>query len=132
MDSRASSAKRFVGKDTQDGFRHAMQTLQSRVEERGGKMMAVIVEPPGMPLCSGSLMQERCDWLKEDMKTMSDLLTQANVRHTVIHDIWSRSLSDIIRREHSIAQQGMLAMHPSAEGHERIATFIWPFIKDVM
>ena len=95
-------------------------------------MMAVIVEPPGMPLCSGSLMQERCEWLKADMNTMSTLLSEANVRHTVVRDIWSPSLAHIIAREHRIAQQGMLAMHPSTEGHERIATFIWPFIQDVM
>ena len=63
---------------------------------------------------------------------MSLLLTEADVRHMVIRDVWSQSLNNIIAREHGIAQQGMLAMHPSAEGHERIASFIWPFIKEVM
>jgi len=132
MEAMSQKGKRFVGQDTQDGFRHAMSTLQSRIESRGGKMVAVIVEPPGMPLCSGSLMQERCDWLKEDMSTMSELLTEAQVNHRVVSGLWSHSMKNIIQREHGIAKQGMLAMHPSAEGHERIATFIWPFIKEVM
>jgi len=132
MESVQSRGKRFVGQDTRDGFRHAMSTLKSRIEARGGTMAAVIVEPPGMPLCSGSLTQERCDWLKEDMEIMSDLLVEAKVEHRTVSGIWSRSLSNIIEREHGIAQQGMLAMHPSAEGHERLATFIWPFLKDVM
>jgi len=132
MESVQAKDKRFVGQDTRDGFRHAMATLKSRIEGSGGKMVAVIVEPPGMPLCSGSLMQERCEWLKQDMKTMADLLGEAQVDHRTVSGLWSRSFSNIIAREHGIAQQGMLAMHPSAEGHERVATFIWPFIKDVM
>ena len=132
MESISDKGKRFVGRDTRDGFRHAMATLKSRIESRGGKMAAVIVEPPGMPLCSGSLMQQRCDWLKQDMVTMAELLNDAKVEHRVVSGLWSNSMEHIIRREHGIAQQGMLAMHPSAEGHERIATFIWPFLKDVM
>ena len=71
-------------------------------------------------------------WLKEDMKIMSDLLIDASVDHRMVKGLWSRSLDNIIPREHGIAQQGMLAMHPSEEGHEQVATFIWPFIKDVM
>jgi hypothetical protein len=132
MESVQAKGKRFVGQDTRVGFRHAMATLKSRIERRGGTMVAVIVEPPGMPLCSGPLMQDRCEWLKQDMERMSDLLGEANVEHRTVSGLWSRSLSNIIAREHGIAQQGMLAMHPSAEGHERVATFIWPFIKEVM
>ena len=63
---------------------------------------------------------------------MSELLKDARVEHRVVSGLWPKSTEYIIRREHGIAQQGMLAMHPSAEGHERIATFIWPFLKDVM
>ena len=132
MESAQSRGKRFVGKDTRAGFRHAMATLKSRIEAKGGKMAAVIVEPPGMPLCSGSLMQERCDWLKEDMGVMSELLTEAGVEHRVIDGLWPQTTEYIVSREHKIAKQGMLAMHPSAAGHERVATFIWPFVKEVM
>ncbi len=132
MESQASGAKRFVGQETQDAFRHAMTTLKERVEGRGGTLVAAIVEPPGMPLCSGSLMQERCEWLKDDMATMARLLKTADVPHTMVSGIWSRSLEHIVPREHGIASKGMLAMHPSAEGHQRIASFIWPFLEEAM
>ena len=132
IESQSKSEKRFVGQDTRDGFRHAMATLKERIETRGGTLVAAVVEPPGMPLCSGSLMQERCDWLKDDMKTMGELLGEAGVTHTTVSGIWSQSLEHIVPREHGIASKGMLAMHPSAEGHQRIASFIWPFLEKAM
>ena len=77
-------------------------------------------------------MQERCEWLKDDMATMARLLKTADVPHTMVSGIWSRSLEHIVPREHGIASKGMLAMHPSAEGHQRIASFIWPFLEEAM
>jgi len=124
--------KRFVGAATKSGFKRAMGRLKTRIEAKGGVMVVAIVEPPGMPLCSGSLMQARCEWLKEDMRTMADLLKQADVTHMTASGIWSGRLSDIVPREHSIAKRGMLAMHPSAVGHQRISDAIWPMLKDAM
>lgn len=129
MDSRG---KRFVGSDTKSGFRDAMSGLKRRIEARGGVMVAAIVEPPGMPLCSGSLMQERCGWLRDDMETMSALLDQADVTHVMASGLWTGSLEHIVERERGVARQGMLAMHPSELGHERIAEAIWPMVEGAM
>ena len=132
LESRSKNEKRFVGQDTKNGFRNAMETLKGRIESRGGKLVAAVIEPPGMPLCSGSLMQERCEWLKQDMKIMAGLLNEAGVPNTTVSGIWSGSLEYIVPREHGIASKGMLAMHPSAEGHQRIASFVWPFLQQAM
>jgi lysophospholipase L1-like esterase len=123
---------RFVGRDTQVGFQRAMASLKARIEAKGGVMVAAIVEPPGMPLCAGALMQERCGWLREDMATMATLLTAAGITHMTADGLWSGSMEHIIDREHRTAQQGMLAMHPSALGHERIAEAVWPMLKSAM
>ena len=124
--------KRFVGQETQDDFRAAMSELNQRVTASGGRLMVSIVEPPGMPHCSGSLMQERCEWLKADMITMAKLLEDAGVNHTTIQGIWGKGLDHIVPRERGIAQRGMLAMHPSAEGHQQLAQEIWPFMMSSM
>jgi hypothetical protein len=127
-----SKERRFIGEDTQKGFREAMAVLKKRVEGRGGRMVAAIVEPPGMPLCRGTTQEERCRWLRSDMQTMSGLLTEAGVQHKVVSGIWPGSLQDIVSREHAIAKRGLLAMHPSAEGHERISKALWPLLAGAM
>ena len=124
--------KRFVGEETRDNFRSAMAELNRRVAGSGGKLLAEIVEPPGMPHCSGSLMQERCEWLKSDMETMDALLDEVGVPHTSIAGVWPKSLEYIVPREHSMASRGMLAMHPSAEGHRLLAEEVWPFLRSAM
>ena len=124
--------KRFVGQETQDDFRTAMGELNQRVTAGGGRLMVSIVEPPGMPHCSGSLMQERCEWLKADMATMATLLGEAGGTHTTIQGIWGQGMDHIVPRERGIAQRGMLAMHPSAEGHHQLAQEIWPFMMSSM
>jgi len=127
-----SKERRFIGSDTQEGFRDAMADLKKRIEGRGGRMVAAIVEPPGMPLCRGPTQQERCGWLQSDMQTMSALLTEAGVQHKVVSGIWSGNLQDIVSREHAIAKRGILAMHPSAEGHERVGEALWPLLAGAM
>ena len=128
----SQQSKRFVGQETQDDFRSAMAKLNRRVSASGGRLAVSIVEPPGMPHCSGSLMQERCEWLKADMVTMSRLLDQAGVTHQMVQGIWGRSMEFIVPRERGMAQRGMLAMHPSAAGHAKLAEEIWPFLASSM
>ena len=77
-------------------------------------------------------MQERCEWLKADMVTMSSLLDEAGVTHQTIQGIWGNSMDYIVPRERGIASRGMLAMHPSAEGHAKLAEEIWPFMASSM
>ena len=124
--------QRFVGAETQDAFRTAMAELNRRVSDAGGRLVVSIVEPPGMPHCSGSLMQERCEWLKSDMGTMSRLLSEARVTHQTVEGIWGAGFDSIVPREREIARRGMLAMHPSAEGHAKLAEEIWPFLASSM
>jgi lysophospholipase L1-like esterase len=128
----SSDSNRFIGRDTQEGFRRAMGVLKERIEDRGGRLVVAIVEPPGMPMCSGALNVERCGWLREDMATMSALLDQAHVPHTVVSGLWSGRMEDIVREEREIAARGVLAMHPSAEGHERIGQALWPLLAEAM
>ena len=120
---------RFVGAATKDGFQTAMKVLNQRVSSRGGRLAVAIVEPPGMPLCRGALSKSRCGWLYEDISTMSALLTEVGIQHQKIEGIWSGSLSDIVPKEHALAKQGMLAMHPSATGHQIIAEALWPVVE---
>ncbi len=124
--------RRFIGDETREGFRQAMSGLKQRIEGRGGRLVVAIVEPPGMPLCSGAANLERCGWLREDMVTMSELLDEASVHHSVVKGLWSGRLEDIVKAEHAVASKGVLAMHPSAEGHERIGQAIWPAVAEAL
>ncbi len=127
-----SSGRRFIGAETRSGFRRAMMGLKQRIEGRGGRLVVAIVEPPGMPLCSGPTNLERCGWLRDDMATMSELLTAAEVQHSVVQDLWSGQLEDIVEQERTIASKGVLAMHPSATGHERIGEALWPLLSEAL
>lgn len=127
-----SGRGRFVGAATKNGFRTAMTVLNQRVSATGGQLAVAIVEPPGMPLCRGALAQERCGWLKEDIATMSTLLTEAGIQHRTIEGIWTGNLSDIVPKEHALAKQGTLAMHPSASGHKTIANAVWPVLEQAL
>jgi lysophospholipase L1-like esterase len=124
--------RRFVGSATKDSFRSAVSGLNERIAAGGGRLVVAIVEPPGMPLCRGALAQDRCGWLKDDMATMAGLLSEAGIEHSTIAGIWSGRLDDIVPREHALARQGVLAMHPSAAGHQTIADAIWPVLKSAL
>lgn len=125
-------SRRFIGADTQAGFRRAMESVKRRIEGRGGRLKVAIVEPPGMPLCKGPTNLQRCGWLRDDMATMSGLLDDAEVEHTVISGLWSDGLDDIVNAEHEIASKGVLAMHPSAQGHEKIGEALWPLVAEAL
>ena len=131
--SPVSQSKRFVGQETRDDFRSAMAELNRRVSASGGRLAVSIVEPPGMPHCSGSLMQERCEWLKADMVTMSRLLDEAGVTHQMVQGIWGWGMEFIVppRARDGSARHARDAPKCTA-GHAKLAEEIWPFLASSM
>jgi lysophospholipase L1-like esterase len=119
---------RFVGRSTQAEFRQAMAGLNERVQQRGGQLIVALVGPPGLPMCTEKTARQRCDWLKEDMRTMLALLNEAEVVIADLRGMWTGLESDIVARERRVLASGRLAMHPSAEGHAKVAARLWPHL----
>ena len=125
-----SQQGRFVGRSTRDEFRGAMAGLNEQIQDRGGRLVVALVDPPGLPMCTESQAQQRCEWLSEDMNTMAALLDEAGVSTADLRGRWAGQTTDIVQRERKVIELGRLAMHPSADGHGQLAAWLWPFVSD--
>ncbi len=120
---------RFVGRSTQREFQQAMSGLSQRITRKGGQLIVALIAPPGLPMCSEQTARQRCDWLREDMATMVALLEEAGVTYVDLREMWTGRPGDIVKRERPILETGHLAMHPSVQGHAKVADQLWPHLR---
>jgi len=111
---------RSVPSDTLDNVLEAIQRVSAE------SPLFILNGPAGQGFCDGFKPDTECDWMAKDLDLMADLLTQSGVD-------WVDNRTLFVDDPHGLTlgleqawfkRDGRLPVHPSPEGHERIANSI--------